>query len=87
MTIREPGHGAEPPAGHGGISSRREPYIETRIADFGLERAICASNFPVDKDSCSYAALWNAKWRAEPRPTGRSFAGFSPKSPPATLTA
>jgi DNA invertase Pin-like site-specific DNA recombinase len=26
----------------------------------------------------------NAKWQAERRPTGRSFAGFSPKSPPAT---
>ena len=24
----------------------------------------------------------SAKWRAEPKPTGRSFAGFSPKSPP-----
>ncbi|HKM71561.1 MAG TPA: hypothetical protein VJX94_16150 [Stellaceae bacterium] len=28
------------------------PYIETRIADFGPERAIFESNFPVDKGSC-----------------------------------
>jgi hypothetical protein len=30
------------------------------------------------------AARCSAKWRAEPRPTGRSFADFSPKLPSAT---
>ena len=36
------------------------PYIETCIAAFGVERAMFESNFPVDKTSCSYRALWNA---------------------------
>jgi L-fuconolactonase len=36
------------------------PYIETCIAAFGPERAMFESNFPVDKGSCGYAALWNA---------------------------
>ena len=30
------------------------------IAAFGPERAMCESNFPVDKGSCSYSVLWNA---------------------------
>ena len=34
--------------------------IETSIAAFGPECAMFESNFPVDKGSCSYAALWNA---------------------------
>ena len=36
------------------------PYRETCIAAFGPERAMFESNFPVDKGSCGYAALWNA---------------------------
>ena len=36
------------------------PYIETCIDAFGTERAMFESNFPVDKGSCGYAALWNA---------------------------
>ncbi|HEV2336109.1 MAG TPA: amidohydrolase family protein [Stellaceae bacterium] len=36
------------------------PYIETCIAAFGPARSMFESNFPVDKTSCSYAALWNA---------------------------
>jgi len=36
------------------------PYVETLIEAFGAERAMFESNFPVDKQSCSYAALWNA---------------------------
>ena len=30
------------------------------IAALGPERAMFESNFPVDKGSCGYAALWNA---------------------------
>jgi predicted TIM-barrel fold metal-dependent hydrolase len=30
------------------------------IEEFGPERAMFESNFPVDKASCSYATLWNA---------------------------
>ena len=36
------------------------PYIETCIEAFGVSRAMFESNFPVDKGSCSYQALWNA---------------------------
>jgi predicted TIM-barrel fold metal-dependent hydrolase len=36
------------------------PFIETAIEIFGPERAMFESNFPVDKGSCSYQALWNA---------------------------
>jgi L-fuconolactonase len=36
------------------------PYLETCIAAFGVERSMFESNFPVDKTSCSYRALWNA---------------------------
>jgi len=36
------------------------PYVETCIAAFGPTRSMFESNFPVDKTSCSYAALWNA---------------------------
>jgi len=36
------------------------PYIETAITDFGTERCMFESNFPVDKGSCSYPILWNA---------------------------
>ena len=30
------------------------------VASFGVDRCFFASNFPVDKVSCSYTALWNA---------------------------
>ncbi len=36
------------------------PYIETCIEAFGAQRCMYESNFPPDKQSCSYRALWNA---------------------------
>ena len=36
------------------------PYLETCIAAFGVDRSMFESNFPVDKTSCTYRALWNA---------------------------
>ncbi|MGZ3411957.1 MAG: amidohydrolase family protein [Xanthobacteraceae bacterium] len=36
------------------------PYLETCIASFGVDRCMFESNFPVDKDGCSYPVLWNA---------------------------
>jgi predicted TIM-barrel fold metal-dependent hydrolase len=51
--------GALPPSSQE-LASAWQPYIETCIAAFGPERAMFESNFPVDKGSCSYAALWNA---------------------------
>jgi len=42
------------------LAAAWRPYVETCIAAFGPERAMFESNFPVDKGSCGYAALWNA---------------------------
>jgi len=53
-------HSGELPPSSEDLSAAWRPYIETCIAAFGPERAMFESNFPVDKGSCSYAALWNA---------------------------
>ena len=36
------------------------PYIETCIEAFGPERSMFESNFPPDKDQCSYQVIFNA---------------------------
>jgi predicted TIM-barrel fold metal-dependent hydrolase len=36
------------------------PYYEFTIEQFGPERCMFESNFPVDKASCSYTVLWNS---------------------------
>ena len=36
------------------------PYVLETIDAFGVERAMFASNFPVDRQFGSYADLWNA---------------------------
>jgi L-fuconolactonase len=33
---------------------------EYTLEHFGVERCMFESNFPVDKESCSYTVLWNA---------------------------
>jgi len=53
-------HTRELPPSSKELAAAWRPYIETCIAAFGPERAMFESNFPVDKGSCSYAALWNA---------------------------
>jgi predicted TIM-barrel fold metal-dependent hydrolase len=53
-------HTGEFPPSSQELASAWQPYIETCIAAFSPERAMFESNFPVDKGSCSYAALWNA---------------------------
>ncbi len=45
------------------LAAAWRPYVETCIAAFGVERAMFESNFPVDKGSCGYQALWNAMKR------------------------
>ena len=35
-------------------------YYETAIEQFGADRCMFESNFPVDKVSCSYNVLWNS---------------------------
>jgi predicted TIM-barrel fold metal-dependent hydrolase len=37
-----------------------QPYIGLCIDAFGTDRCMFESNFPVDKQSCSYVELWNA---------------------------
>ena len=53
-------HTRELPPSSEELAAAWRPYIETCIAAFGPDRAMFESNFPVDKGSCSYAALWNA---------------------------
>ncbi len=53
-------HTGELPPSSKELAAAWRPYIETCIAAFGPERAMFESNFPVDKGSCSYHALWNA---------------------------
>ena len=50
----------EHPAGSGTLVHAWQPYIDTCIDAFGPQRCIFESNFPVDKQSCGYAELWNA---------------------------
>jgi L-fuconolactonase len=42
------------------IAEAWRPWIEACIEDFGAERCMFESNFPVDGASCSYRVLWNA---------------------------
>ena len=53
-------HMGELPPSSEELAAAWRPYIETCIAAFGPERAMFKSNFPVDKGSCGYVALWNA---------------------------
>ncbi|EJJ29273.1 amidohydrolase family protein [Rhizobium sp. CF142] len=48
------------PPGARQLADAWAPYLDTCIAAFGTERCMFESNFPVDKQSCSYAELWNA---------------------------
>lgn len=36
------------------------PLVEVCLESFGAQRCMFESNFPVDKQSCSYVSLWNA---------------------------
>jgi predicted TIM-barrel fold metal-dependent hydrolase len=36
------------------------PYYEHAIEQFGTDRCMFESNYPVDKESCSYNVLWNS---------------------------
>src|ERR1700751_5294799 len=53
-------HTGELPPSSEELAAEWRPYIETCITAFGPKRAMFESNFPVDKGSCSYMALWNA---------------------------
>ncbi len=51
--------GAEPPSSEQ-LAATSRPYFAACIAAFGPERCMFESNFPVDKESFSYAVYWNA---------------------------
>jgi predicted TIM-barrel fold metal-dependent hydrolase len=53
-------HLRERPADSVQLAAAWRPYIETCIELFGPRRAMFESNFPPDKQSCSYRNLWNA---------------------------
>ena len=51
--------GAEPPTSER-LATAWKPYIDACVEAFGADRCMFESNFPVDKASCGYVALWNA---------------------------
>ena len=48
------------PPSSGEMANAWRPYIEACIEDFGANRCMFESNFPVDKGACSYPVMWNA---------------------------
>jgi predicted TIM-barrel fold metal-dependent hydrolase len=50
---------SRPPTSQELVDATRR-YYERTIERFGVERCMFESNFPVDKESCSYTVLWNA---------------------------
>ena len=48
------------PPGSGEIATAAAPYYLYCIEKFGAGRCMFESNFPVDKQSCSYVVCWNA---------------------------
>ena len=49
----------EPPSSEK-LAAASRPYLETCIEAFGANRGMFESNFPVDKESFSYAVYWNS---------------------------
>ncbi|WFU62633.1 amidohydrolase family protein [Bradyrhizobium brasilense] len=52
-------HSQRPPTAFE-LAPEWQPYIETCLEAFGTNRCMFESNFPEDKQSCSYVELWNA---------------------------
>jgi len=52
-------HKREKPPGSEELAAATKRYYERTIEKFGPNRCMFESNFPVDKDSVSYAVLWN----------------------------
>jgi L-fuconolactonase len=48
------------PPGSGELAEAWRPYIETCIEAFGAMRCMFESNYPADRESCGYSAIWNA---------------------------
>lgn len=63
LPIRLPGHGGgrrDTPPGSEEVAEAWRPWIETCIEQFGADRSMFESNFPVQKRWCSYQVVWNA---------------------------
>ena len=41
------------------LLAANRPWYEHTIEQFGPQRCMFESNFPVDKESCGYTVLWN----------------------------
>lgn len=52
-------HRSRPPPSEE-LAAAWRPYIHACLEHFGTRRCMFESNFPVDKQSCSYRSLWNA---------------------------
>lgn len=57
-------HTREKPPGSETLANAWSPLLDTAIEAFGPHRCMLESNFPVDKQSCGYAVMWNALKRA-----------------------
>jgi L-fuconolactonase len=53
-------HLAPLPPSSGEMASAWRPYVHACIENFGANRCMFESNFPVDKGACSYPVLFNA---------------------------
>lgn len=55
-----PFHGRPEHSTSEALATAWRPWLETCIEEFGPQRCMFESNFPVDAASCSYRVLWNA---------------------------
>lgn len=53
-------HSRAKPATSDELAELTGPYYLYCIAKFGIDRCMFASNFPVDRMSCSYTVLYNS---------------------------
>jgi len=53
-------HLQEKPPTSSELAAAQSPYYLHCLEEFGIERCMFESNFPVDRVSCSYTVLWNA---------------------------
>jgi predicted TIM-barrel fold metal-dependent hydrolase len=53
-------HTQPAPPDSAALAEKMRPYFLWCIETFGTERCMFESNFPVDKESCSYGVVWNA---------------------------
>jgi L-fuconolactonase len=53
-------HKRQTPPGSRELAEVMGPYYQSCIEQFGVQRCMFESNFPVDRVSCSYTVQWNA---------------------------